>query len=470
MKRIHEEFKNRISDELYEELDEAFAKIDENKDGLIIKLADKKMKKSIQYLRRCNLVKIILEDENKSDVEKKLLTMYYAGLNSEKSSLEEVNFWGTGFYYDVKFEEYKETLYSVAYVQYDAEKKDCEEKKSWKDWIPDKATENNKLKKSGMQWIFRACKEHINRGGNIELYSCSKCFGIDLFKYMHLDEDGKARISILKEVPINFMKLHDKKFSLQEYLLNDKECFDIAQKPQFCLDFSNPRGEKQDNFNEWSKKFLKELIISEKQKKDVQEKFGVDEFIAHYLINLSMQKVGNGKAIGSRVSPIRDKEVIVSDHIWERVEYTDDLNGEEAEPGKCYSFEFDEKEYYLLIYCYFKEYAVKDKEPQKKVYFEEKFEEKFREELRSVKEDIKKMDKDEKYNNYKVKMKFLEKYIADLENMTGEPTKKIKTLLSMIKWDKEKITGEWTVKNIYNHNRENELINLFKLLCKSVIV
>ena len=68
MKRIHEEFKNRISDELYEELDEAFAKIDENKDGLIIKLADKKMKKSIQYLRRCNLVKIILEDENKSDV------------------------------------------------------------------------------------------------------------------------------------------------------------------------------------------------------------------------------------------------------------------------------------------------------------------------------------------------------------------------------------------------------------------
>lgn len=354
MKRIHEEFKNRISDELYEELDEAFAKIDENKDGLIIKLADKKMKKSIQYLRRCNLVKIILEDENKSDVEKKLLTMYYAGLNSEKSSLEEVNFWGTGFYYDVKFEEYKETLYSVAYVQYDAEKKDCEEKKSWKDWIPDKATENNKLKKSGMQWIFRACKEHINRGGNIELYSCSKCFGIDLFKYMHLDEDGKARISILKEVPINFMKLHDKKFSLQEYLLNDKECFDIAQKPQFCLDFSNPRGEKQDNFNEWSKKFLKELIISEKQKKDVQEKFGVDEFIAHYLINLSMQKVGNDKAIGSRVSPIRDKEVIVSDHIWERVEYTDDLNGEEAEPGKCYSFEFDEKEYYLLIYCYFK--------------------------------------------------------------------------------------------------------------------
>lgn len=104
------------------------------------------------------------------------------------------------------------------------------------------------------------------------------------------------------------------------------------------------------------------------------------------------------------------------------------------------------------------------------MYFEEKFEEKFREELRSVKEDIKKMDKDEKYNNYKVKMKFLEKYIADLENMTGEPTKKIKTLLSMIKWDKEKITGEWTVKNIYNHNRENELINLFKLLCKSVIV
>lgn len=128
------------------------------------------------------------------------------------------------------------------------------------------------------------------------------------------------------------------------------------------------------------------------------------------------------------------------------------------------------KNNYLLIYCYFKEYAVKDKEPQKKVYFEEKFEEKFREELRSVKEDIKKMDKDEKYNNYKVKMKFLEKYIADLENMTGEPTKKIKTLLSMIKWDKEKITGEWTVKNIYNHNRENELINLFKLLCKSVIV
>lgn len=70
MKRIHEEFKNRISDELYEELDEAFAKIDENKDGLIIKLADKKMKKSIQYLRRCNLVKIILEDENKSDIER----------------------------------------------------------------------------------------------------------------------------------------------------------------------------------------------------------------------------------------------------------------------------------------------------------------------------------------------------------------------------------------------------------------
>lgn len=467
MKRIHEEFKNRISDELYEELEEEFAKIAENKDGLIIKLADKKMKKSIQYLRRCNLVKIILEDKNKSDVEKKLLTMYYAGLNSEK--LEEVNFWGTGFYYDVKFEEYKETLYSVAYVQDDAEKESCEEKKSWKDWIPDKATENNKLKERGMQLIFIACKEHINRGGNIELYSCSKCFGIDLFKYMHLDEHGKTRISILKEVPINFIKLHDKKFSLQDYLLNDKECFDIAQKPQFCLDFSNPRGENQDNFNKWLKKFLEKLIISKKQEKDVQEKFSVDKFIAHYLINLGMQKEGNDKAIGSRVSPIRDKEVIVSDHIWERVEYTDDLNDEEAEPGKCYSFEFDEKEYYLLIYCYFKEYgyfkeyAVKDKDPKEKLKFEEKFMEK-------LKEAIKRMDKDEAYNNNKTEMELSKKDIEYLENMIGEPTKKIETLLNMIEWGKEEIPGEWTVKNIYNHNEKNNLINWFKWLCKSVIV
>ena len=109
---------------------------------------------------------------------------------------------------------------------------------------------------------MKGCRDHINRGNEekVKLISFSKCFGIDLFKYMYLNNDRKLRLSIVKNAEINKLYFNNNDMSIQKY-----KRADINEVPDFCLDFSEVRNSKTKEFNSWFKRFLGEEFISQKE-------------------------------------------------------------------------------------------------------------------------------------------------------------------------------------------------------------
>ncbi|UJF33740.1 hypothetical protein [Paenibacillus hexagrammi] len=195
------------------------------------KLPENRMKLSVHYIRLCKIIDNLLKEyENYDDEFKKTVIDYYI----QSNSIKEMNSIGLGWYYDVKYRKETSTLYSVGYGV----------DSNWHEWLKNSYNENNKIKENGVQSFFYACKEHINPGGKIRLKSLSKCFGIDLFKYMQLDRNGNANLYIIKDAPINFIEYEGSKITLQEYLLSDFD-FDAKKNPEFCFDFSHPRNEEK---------------------------------------------------------------------------------------------------------------------------------------------------------------------------------------------------------------------------------
>lgn len=483
----HRKFENKISDDTYKSLEKLYSivvgqEISSAKLSLLKKMPeykqspDGKMKIAIYYTRLCSMIESLLVEYTPYDEAVKSVIDYYINSNC----MQEMNNIGLGWYYDVKYKKSTATLYSVGYGS----------DSNWIEWLQNKNAKNNQIKENGVQLVFRACKEHINRGGNIRLKSLSKCFGIDLFKYMQLDNNCNANLYVIKDAPVNFVKINDKEISLQKYLLSD-EVFDINNKPQFCLDFSHPRNEKIENYNNWSNRFLQNSeYISQAEFNEKKKNYGIeseqwDYVLLEWLKQEHMQ--GGEKGISSRISPIADKEVIASGTLWSIENYNLNLKKEDILAGKCYHFTFNSTEYCQLIFDYFKMYAENHSKKGFKENYnlvinseknnisemllslekeQKKFENLSGEQLQN--EEIEKMKKQYDYNKNLIRI--YSSYEEFLKNITIEETPiKIQLVLSFIEWTLEKIPQNWSINNIYtvkNNNEENLKINLYKCICK----
>lgn len=487
----HGNFENKISEDVYDTLEKMYSlivekdknafinKVNENLD-LLKKIslekdlhpADIKLKVSIIYLRWCIIIKNLIEEyEDDNANGKKKIIDYYIG----SKNMKEMNTFGLVYYYDVKYKKNTETLYSVGYGG----------DSTWEDWLDKKNLKCNQLQGNVIQLMFEACRDHINPGDKIRLKSLSKCFGVDLFKYMRLDENNVANLYIIKDANVNFIKIGDEEISLQDYLLLEDDIINNKvdlknNSPQFCLDFSNVRNEKIENFNRWSKRFLGEDKYISQKEFDESKKDNIKEnyfFILH-MLREEKRKQGE-KAISSRVSPIVDKEVIVSDNLWT----VDKINSNEValkekekgiSPKVCYHFTFDTKEYYQLIFNYFKEYAKEKNGKNEKQFIDsyksligeyESYYEKF---LNEKKQDENEMNREQDFNYLENLNDIIEnlKYLGD-GFLTEEIPDKVNLALLFIDWDKEEIRKKWLIKNIYKlEGINNVFISLYKCICK----
>ncbi len=481
IERRHEKYREKIKDETFVVLEDLYNFIEEDieiknelPESIQVDLKDKKAnlkyKCSLYYIRWCSIIEgLINESKDKEHI------FYYLISNS----LKEMNILGFTSYYDVKYEKKVENLlYSTGYGK-------CS---NWINWLKKQNITKNEIKENGMQLIFKACNEHINRGGEVELKSLSKCLGVDLFKYMQLDKNNKANLYIIKDAKVNFIKIDDKECELQKYLLSDQS-FDIDKNPQFCLDFSSPRNYKIENYNKWSRRFLSDSsYISEAEFSESKEQYcednssksyWLDSWILEYM-RKSRAKDGE-KAISSRISPIADKEVIASDTFWSIEKYGTNIeeygtNIEEYEKNKCYHFVFEKSEYCQLIFLYFKKYT--EEKLGKKVY-ESRYSNQISNELKSIKSIIseKENDNENQADNHDKMLnsndlieiyKRYQNFLEERKKFNNKDSKKIQIVLSLVEWEKEIIPNRWSLNNIYpvEENEENLFINLYKCICK----
>lgn len=438
-----------------------------------------KVKASIYYIRICTIIDSLSKEyENYDDDFKKSIISYYVLSNSMK----ELNTIGFGWYYDMKYKKNTATLYSVGYG----------ESSNWYDWLERHFNQHNQIKERGMQLIFHGCKEHINRGGTIRLKSLSKCFGVDLFKYMQLDSNNLANLYIIKDATVNFIEYENNTMALQEYILSHNyEEFDAKKKPDFCLDFSHPRNEMYENYNTWSKSFLQEAIVSQAEFNNRKKDFGIQDNGFSNIILQWLQSINtknSDKAISSRISPIADQEVIVSKNFWEIQEYTNLLDNEPV-AEKCYHFQFSELEYCQLIFAYFKNYYEHRYNGHR--CFDYCYDLKLKDEKNSISENIIKLEEENKLllsqiniqsqvgglesrkpkiDDNCILINLFTSYKDFLDSIcTKIISPQVQFALSFVDWNIDEIPDNWSLENIYmvkQNEQKNLMINLYKCLCK----
>ena len=216
-------------------------------------------------------------------------------------------------------------------------------------------------------------------------------------------------------------------------------------------------------------------------------------------ILLKEEHLEEGKAaISSRMTPIKDKEVIISNNeLWEMVKYEDSIAYNELEDGKCYSFELDEKEYIQLIYEY---YSKLSSNMYSKVKEISEFKEIMQKNIDNLKDENNKLDSeleelqgqsdDEELQKRIDEKRFLRMSIATIinfiegyllsenfDNKKGS-NNKINAILSAVDWNyeikNEDLIIEQGMDNVYKRNVElnkdikieNYLINNFKVQIK----
>lgn len=163
--------------------------------------------------------------------------------------------------------------------------------------------------------IIEECIDQINGSG--ELQSFSESFEVVLMKYMYLDKHNKAHLYIVKNAPINcVMDMGGTR--QQDYLqLSAQKSVPIMN---FCIGFTQ---------------------------KEIRDQNWYDTFF----IQGSAKASGSGdqNSVGSRVSPVKDQEVIARYRSFS--EWTPNLSG--LEDGQGVHIEFDLCEYLYLIYAYY---------------------------------------------------------------------------------------------------------------------
>lgn len=515
----HEVFKNRIFNKNYEALDKLFnvicsTKINQNdindfkneikclemeEDNETLYLLQYKL--SIQYLRICSLIAQIIEELKDEPKKAKEIINYHI----KDLDINELNYLGLAWYYDIKFNEEQCTLYSSGKIP----------ESNWDKWIQEKSNlKNNKIKKNILQNIIKACREHINRGGTIKLISFSKCFGIDLFKYMYLDDDKKSYLNIVKNTSINILKINDKKLSIPNFML-DK----AYGMPDFLLDFSEVRKKENiSNLNTWNERFLKEPFISQKELDEMKDNLSSNynsttdmSYISYYLLQNRI-KEDSKKGISSRINPVKDKEVIASTIIWNSEKQLDFIDKEHLDSDTLYNFELSENEFLKLIYEYYYNlyYKIcnfgKSYHLSREDYFKE-FQQKIENDKNSLLKEIEKIEEENnnlsisKMKEYeksekseaieskieenkrviaciKENVKFFEDSLSYIENNLNKQSIPVNTIMSIINWDYELSNKEsirdLELDNIYDWNLKNEImlknvfINIYKIRCKDL--
>lgn len=232
---------------------------------------------SIQYLRICSMVKgIITELAGDGEKTKQIVNYYMDAL-----FMNELNFLGLSWYYDIKFYKDIHTVYSAGKIA----------ESNWNEWLKNSNLKDNMIKDNILQTIMKACKEHINKGGIVKLMSFSKCFGIDLYKFMYLDNDKKSYLNIVMKTQTNILKIKDKKMSISEYRYEE-----LSVIPDFFFDFSEVRIENNISYlNTWFKHFLNQEFISQKEvdtlKEDLKNGNNTEnEWLAYYFLKEKRQE------------------------------------------------------------------------------------------------------------------------------------------------------------------------------------
>lgn len=403
-------------------------------------VADVKLKAAIYYIRYCNIIDGIIEELDGGSKDY-IITMndYYIFDNS----LKEINAIGISWYYDFKFRRSKATLF-----------KGVNEISSW----PIKRKEI--IEQSGanaIKHIIANCREHINIGGNVQLCSYSKSFGLDLFKYISLhkvDEKSVSDVYVIKNADINVILNNKNMVSLQEFIYKNSK----IDECNFAIDFSTSRDNKRENLYKWFKSFMAEKF-AEKDKVESEEDVGISKYIQ----DNNLQDV---KQIGKLVSPVLDKEVVASGDIWGPiVDYNEsnivyDEYGCIAyrEEGKCIHFSFEENELYQLIYRYFELLAL-----NKKNIESQSFEKKYTEVINQVMNMLGQKTVNGNKDNDGIKVLIKDKFV-EIDKSLKISNVKIKALMSFIDWDIEESNIEWKYKTIYNKTNVNYFVNLFKLV------
>lgn len=510
----HEVFKNRIFNENYEALNKLFnvicsTKINQNDindlkneinclemeeyNGTLYLI---QYKLSIQYLRICSLISELIKKLNDEPQKAREIINYHI----KDLDINELKYLGLAWYYDIKFNEEKCTLYSAGKIP----------ESNWDKWIQEKSNlKNNKIKKNILQNIIKACREHINRGGTIKLISFSKCFGIDLFKYMYLDNDNKCYLNIVKDTSINILKIKDRKFSIPNFMLDKSD--DI---PNFLLDFSEVRKKENiSNLNAWTERFLQKPFISQKEFDEMKNSLSSNDSDMNYIFYFLLKNSRNEDSqigISSRINPIKDKEVIASTIIWNKGQQSDFIEKKYLDSDTLYNFELSEKEFFELIYEYYYNLYCKicDSSEGTKLTYEEYFKtfeiemenkknsffdlikkiEKENSELLSdnfeISEETKEIEKKIEENKKLIAfikeecIKFFEDVLSYMENNLNKQSIPVDTIISTVNWDYE-LSNEKLIRNLEWDNiygldlkdeigLKNNLINIFKIICKEI--
>ena len=510
----HTGFKEKVYKENYEALDNLYvAIINVESDGKDLELAMKQIKiigiektdnqnlsryqLSIKYLRICSFIGgIIAECADEEEKTKQIVNYYLNDFN-----MHELNLLGLSWYYDIKFYKELRTVYSAGKIP----------SFNWNEWLRGRKIEDNIIKGNILQNIMKACKEHINRGGKVKLMSFSKCFGIDLYKFMYLDNDKKSYLNIVKKTQTNILKVKDKRMPVYKY-----NCQELSEGSDFdfFFDFSEVRSEKNIfNLNSWFKKFLEEEFISQKELNSLKNNLTFDnnvykEWLAYYLLKEKRKEEGKS-GISSRINPIKDREVIASNVLWDTINYNDSIQKENVKSDVMYRFELNEDDFMELIYEYYYQLYVNlcaEKErnaPHDRENYLLKFDHSIKEEqelILKLREKIK-LEIEELKSNQENKLEdedieinigkkislenllveysnFIENIVNLKEKSQFQSSDKVNVILSMIDWEYEIINKnliqELNFQNIYQWDLNSDLninnlfINLFKELCKKI--
>lgn len=403
---------------------------------------------TILYKRYCHVVMHLLKEyQHLNASNRKQIIDYYLFNNA----LQELKFLGTGFYYDCKFKQGRATLY-----------KGRAKEANWKEKIQ-LAGHQQKVGIDAVKEMFSSCREHINTGGQIELKSYSKCFVLDLFKYISLypktNEEFIADIYVKKNAPINCIQIGEERITIQQYIEADYP----LENTEFIIDFSEPRDFNRDNFNRWYQAFMETDFKKGNQiPPNINQYSDINAFFRDYLANNQQPTL-----VSLMVSPVADHEVIVSGELWETVDFAP----YHLESDALIHFSFTESELFELIVAYFVEFFNQINQS----VLLESFYETVLKMISSLQEQLTNSIEAQP-NTLSEQVLQGSKKLEHIKNILKQDctNTKIRGLLQLIDWEYEKSFWQqenmksFDLQKIYNKRNENLYINVLKFICVDV--
>ncbi len=366
------------------------------------------------YHQYCMLIdKISVEYAHEPFLFRQELIDYYLYDNR----LKELKFSGLIYEYPCYFPKSQATIYKAYYKKAD-----------WQSYAKQYTSQKGI---EALQTIFHICREHISPWGNIQLHSFSKCLGLDLFKYLSFypnkENSPKAILLIKQNADINIIKYQNQSYSLQQFIWNNIPLINC----EFAIDFSRTQFNKRNELYDWYNQFM-------------QYDFQTNQKNKPY------------KQMGVMVSPVADKEVVISGNLWDIIPYSSLINMKDE--NRCVYFELSEYELYDLLYHYFHIFLMKKHDFQNKILFQT---------LHNQKIDLFISLFQSQLNPCKLKsaeQKAIQKLLSLKKESLPSPSIKMKSILNSIIWEQEEIQLDWWLSSIYNKLPINIYLNIYKCL------